>query len=52
VVDASFDVALVMHFKDKAALDSYEKSPVHVQAVKTILAPLTSKIVVHDIANQ
>lgn len=52
VVDASFDVALVMRFKDKASMDSYEKNPVHQKAVKDILGPLTSKIVVHDFTNE
>ena len=52
IVDSSFDIALVMNFKSKAAMDSYEKSPVHQKAVKEILAPLTSKIVVHDFTNE
>ncbi len=49
VVDDSFDVALVMRFDSKADLSAYEASPIHTQAVKTILGPLTKKIVVHDI---
>ncbi len=52
VVDDSFDMALVMHFDSKEALDSYEKNPVHVKAVMDTLKPLTKKIVVHDIVNE
>ncbi len=48
VVDSSFDVGLVMRFESKEAMDAYEKHPVHTKAVKEILAPLASKIVVHD----
>ena len=49
VVDDSFDLALVMRFKDKASLDAYEKHPVHVKAVKEVLAPNASKLKVYDV---
>lgn len=49
VVDDSFDLALVMRFTDKAALDAYEKHPVHVKAVKEVLAPNASKLKVYDV---
>jgi Stress responsive A/B Barrel Domain len=52
VVDDSFDVALVMRFNSKADLAKYEADPVHTKAVKEVLAPLTSKIVVHDIISE
>ncbi|MCE9519529.1 MAG: Dabb family protein [Verrucomicrobia bacterium] len=48
VVDSSFDVGLVMRFESKEALNAYEKNPIHVKAVKEILAPLAAKLVVHD----
>lgn len=50
VVDDSFDLAFVMRFKDKAALDAYEKHPVHVKAVKEVLAPKVSKLKVYDVS--
>lgn len=50
VVDDSFDLALVMRFRDKASLDAYEKHPVHVKAVKEVLAPNASKLKVYDVA--
>lgn len=49
VVDDSFDLGIVLRFKDKAALDAYEKHPVHVKAVKEVLAPNASKLKVYDI---
>lgn len=50
VVDDSFDLAIVIRFKDKAALDAYEKHPVHVKAVKEVLAPNVSKLKVYDVS--
>jgi hypothetical protein len=49
VVDDSFDLALVMRFRDKASLDAYEKHPVHVKAVKEVLAPNASRLKVYDV---
>jgi hypothetical protein len=49
VVDDSFDLALVMRFRDKASLDAYEKHPVHVKAVKEALAPYASRLKVYDV---
>lgn len=48
IVDDSFDMGLVVRFENKAALDAYEKHPVHVKAVKEILKPLAGRIVVYD----
>ena len=52
IVDDSFDVALVMRFKNAADLATYEKHPVHVKAVKEILLPLTQQIRVHDLVRE
>jgi hypothetical protein len=49
IVDDSFDLALVVRFKDKAAMDAYEKHPVHVKAAKEVLAPNASKLKVYDV---
>ena len=48
VVDSSFDVGLVIRFENKEALDAYEKNPIHLKAVREVLAPLAAKLVVHD----
>jgi hypothetical protein len=49
VVDDSFDIGLVMRFASKADMDAYEKHPVHVKAVKEVLAPIAKKLLVYDI---
>lgn len=49
VVDSSFDVGLVISFKDEAALNAYEGHPKHVQAVREVLRPLAAKFQVYDI---
>lgn len=48
IVDSSFDVALVVSFSDRAALDSYLTHPLHVQLVETTLKPLVERILVYD----
>ena len=49
IVDDSFDVGLVMRFNSKADMGTYEKHPVHVNAVKQTLLPLAKKLLVYDI---
>ena len=51
-VDSSFDVALVMGFKDKKSLDDYTNNPIHLRSVKEVLAPLAAKYVIYDFVNQ
>ena len=48
IVDSSFDVALIVSFPDRAAMDAYLKHPVHVQLVEETLQPLVSRIQVYD----
>ena len=52
VVVGDYDVGIVMFFRDKEALAAYETNPTHQRAVKEVLEPLTSKIVVYDFVNQ
>ena len=49
VVDSSFDVAVVIQFRDENALRAYEQHPVHKKAVSEVLRPLTAKILIYDI---
>ena len=49
VVDDTFDLALVMSFADRAALEAYENYPDHKRAARDVLRPLARKIVVYDI---
>ena len=48
IVDDSFDVALYMIFNSKEALETYLIHPKHAEAVKIVLRPFASKILVYD----
>ena len=48
IVDSSFDVAMIVSFADKAAMDTYIAHPVHVTLVTQTLKPLVAKIRVFD----
>lgn len=50
--DETFQVALVMVFADRAALDAYLEHPRHREAVDEVLRPLASRIVVYDFVDQ
>lgn len=50
VVDDTFDIALLMRFKDRRSLDKFEKNPLHEQAIRDVLRPLASKVLIYDIA--
>lgn len=48
VVDSSYDVAVVMIFKDEASLRGYEAHPLHQEAVRETLKPLLAKFAAYD----
>ena len=48
VVDDSFDIALLVRFKNVQALHAYESDTRHTKEVKEVLLPLTKKIQVYD----
>jgi heme-degrading monooxygenase HmoA len=48
VADNSFDVAVVVTFKDKEALAAYLEHPEHKKGVEEVLKPLLEKVVVYD----
>ncbi len=50
IVDSSFDIGLVITFKDRSALDAYATHPIHVKAAGELIAPSTNQIKVYDIA--
>ena len=52
VVVSDYDVGIIVFFRDQAAMEAYLTHPKHQQAVKEVLEPLTSKIVVYDFVNQ
>ena len=48
IVDSSFDVAIYLSFENEQKLQDYLVHPIHKNAVKEILKPLVSKVVVYD----
>lgn len=51
IVVGDYDVGLVVTFRDVAAMKAYVNDPRHQKAVKEVLEPLTSKVVVYDFVN-
>ena len=52
IVDDSFDVGLYMTFLTVEDMQSYLQHPKHKQAVKTVIKPLASKLLVFDFTDQ
>jgi hypothetical protein len=52
LMDTSFDVCLIMHFDDQAAMDRYAKHPVHQQAAQEAFLPLAQKIIFYDFISE
>ena len=50
IVDSSFDIGLVISFKDRSSLDAYGPHPIHQKAAQELIQPNTRKIQVYDIA--
>lgn len=48
IVDSSFDIGIIMSFKDRRTMHAYLSDPAHQRATREILAPLTKKVVVYD----
>ncbi|MGV3756712.1 MAG: Dabb family protein [Verrucomicrobiota bacterium] len=52
LIDTTFDVCLIMHFDDQAALDRYAKHPVHQKAAHEAFLPLARKIIFYDFISE
>jgi len=52
VVDASYDVAVVLTFENERALRAYDTHPIHRDAVARTLRPLVERMVIYDIRNE
>jgi hypothetical protein len=50
IVDSSFDIGLVITFKDRSSLDAYGTHPIHEKAAAELIRPSTRQIKVYDIA--
>lgn len=51
IVDTTYDVAIVMVFRDERALDAYDLHPAHKKAGERVLRPLTAKVLIYDFAS-
>lgn len=51
-VDASFDICVVMQFADKAAMERYNKHPVHQKAAHEAFLPLSQKLLFYDFISE
>jgi hypothetical protein len=49
IVDSSFDVALIISFINKAALDAYLVHPAHLKLLEETMKPLVDRIRVYDL---
>ena len=52
VVDSSYDVAMVVRFRDEKAMRDYDQHPIHVNAIEKTLKPLVARFVVYDFQNR
>ena len=50
IVDSSFDIGVVITFKDRSSLDAYATHPIHAKAARELIQPSTRQIKVYDIA--
>jgi hypothetical protein len=52
LMDTTFDISLTMHFDDQAAMERYNKHPVHEKAAKEDFLPLSAKILFYDFVSE
>ena len=51
-IDRSFDLGVVITFRDRAALERYEEDPRHDDAVRRYLQPLVRRYVVYNLSSR
>ena len=51
-VDDSFDICFVMRLDDQAALERYEKHPVHQKSAQEVFLPLSQKFLFYDFTSE
>jgi hypothetical protein len=51
-VDRSFDLAVLITFRDRAALQRYEKDPRHAEAMRRYLRPLVRRYEVYHLSGR
>lgn len=48
IVDNTYDIGIIMSFKDQKAMNRFLDNPIHQEASQKVLIPLTSKVIVYD----
>ena len=48
VVDSSYDVGMIVRFRDETAMREYDQHPIHRAAVETTIKPLVERFVIYD----
>lgn len=51
-VERNFDLAVVITFRDRVALERYERDPRHLTAARRYLKPLVRRYVVYNLSNR
>jgi hypothetical protein len=50
-IEQPFDVGVVIVFRNRGALEDYEKDPRHLEAMRAILRPLAKRHVIYNFSN-
>ena len=50
-IEQSFDVGVVIVFRDRGALENFEKTPRHLAAIREVLRPLAKRYVIYNFSN-
>jgi hypothetical protein len=52
IVVSDYDVGVVITYRDADAMKIYATHPIHEKAVREVLQPLTSKVIIYDFVNE
>ena len=50
-IEQSFDVGVVIVFRDRAALENFEKTPRHLAAIREVMQPLAKRYAIYNFSN-
>ena len=50
-IEQSFDVGVVIVFRDRGALENFEKTPRHLDAIREVMQPLAKRYVIYNFSN-
>ena len=50
-IEQSFDVGVVIVFRDRGAFENFEKTPRHLAAIREVMQPLAKRYVIYNFSN-